>query len=145
MAAGQGRGRCGPRPSVRLLELQVTARSAALVALLLAGQAMAQTVVIYSRADSVQAHRAHALASALGPALIDRQMSPGVAWRHTIAAAICKADRVLLIWSERAAASSEVRREIDAALMCRVLIQPVLLDATPLPGLLSDINAVEWR
>lgn len=113
--------------------------------LLLAGAAQAQTVVIYSRADSAQADRAHALASVYGPALIDRQLQPGVPWRATIAGQICAADRILLVWSASAAASAEVRREIDTALMCRVAVVPVLLDSTPLPGLVADVQAVDWR
>ena len=114
-------------------------------ALLLALPAWSQTVVLYSRADALQAHRAHALASAYGPALIDRSLPPGVAWRPTIAAAICGASVVLVVWSERAAASAEVRREIDTAMVCRVPVVPVLIDSTPLPGLLADVNAVDWR
>jgi hypothetical protein len=113
--------------------------------LLLALPAWSQTVVLYSRADAQQAHRAHALASAYGPAVIDRALPPGVAWRPTIAKAICGASLVLVVWSERAAASSEVRREIDTAMICRVPVVPVLLDSTPLPGLLGDVNAVDWR
>ena len=113
--------------------------------LLLALPVSAQTVVIYSRADAQHAHRAHALASAYGPALIDRSMPPGVAWRPAMAAAICGASVVLAVWSERAAASAEVRREIDTAMVCRVPVVPVLIDSTPLPGLLGDVNAVDWR
>ena len=118
----------------------------ALVAvLLLPALASAQVVVIYSRADSVQAQRAQQLAAAIAPALIDRQLQPGVPWRSSIAGWICGADLVLLVWSASAAASAEVRREIDTALVCRRPIVPVLLDATPLPGLVADTQAVDWR
>lgn len=120
-------------------------RRAAALALLMPVLAAGQTVVIYSRADAAQAHRAQQLAAVYGPALIDRQLQPGAPWRATIAAGICGAERVLLVWSASAAASSEVRREIDTALVCRRLIVPVLLDATPLPGLVSDTQAVDWR
>ena len=37
---------------------------------------------------------------------------------------------MLLVWSRQAADSAEVRREIDTALVCRVNVVPVLLDAT---------------
>ena len=113
--------------------------------LLLALPVSAQTVVVYSRTDTVLAHRVQALAAVFGPALIDRAVPPGAAWRPTMAAAVCGASAVLLVWSERAAASSEVRREIDTALGCRVPVVPVLIDGTPLPGLLADVNAVDWR
>ena len=112
---------------------------------MLAGQAAAQTTVIYSRADSLQADKAHAMALAFGPATIDRYMTPGVAWRAHMAASICGGKLVLLLWSARAAASNEVRREIDTALICKVPVIPVLLDSTPLPGVLGDVNAVDWR
>ena len=117
----------------------------ALLLALLCGGAQAQTVILYSRADSAQAHRAQQLAAIYGPALIDRQLQPGVPWRASIAAGICSAERVLLLWSERAAASVEVTREIHTALVCRVPVVPVLLDATPLPGLVADVHAVDWR
>ena len=120
-------------------------RRAVALALLLPALATAQTVVIYSRADSDRAHHAHALASLYGPALIDRQLQPGVQWRAAIAGWICGAERVVLVWSASAAASAEVRREIDMALQCRVPVVPVLLDATPLPGLVADVQAVDWR
>ncbi len=113
--------------------------------LLLPALASAQTVVIYSRADADQAHRAQQLAAVYGPALIDRHMQPGVPWRATIAGQLCGAERILLVWSAIAAASVEVRREIDTALQCRRPIVPVLLDSTPLPGLVADVQAVDWR
>ena len=118
---------------------------AALGLLLAAAQAPAQTVIVYSRVDSPQAHRAHQLASALGPALIDRTLQPGTPWRPTIARWICGADLVLLVWSASAAASAEVRRELDTALACGTAIVPVLLDSTPLPGIVADTQAVDWR
>lgn len=118
---------------------------AAAMALLLACQAQAQTVVIYARADATQAQRARDLISAAGPTLIDRDLSPGVAWRTTMQVAICSADSVLLIWSARAHKSQEVRRELDLALVCRRTIIPVMLDSTALPGVIADINAVDWR
>lgn len=121
------------------------ARSALALLLLASMHAHAQTVVIYSRADATQAERAHRLALLYGPALIDRQLSPGVPWRATIASHICAANRVLLLWSASAAASTEVRREIDTALQCRRPVVPVLLDSTPLPGLVADVQAVDWR
>jgi len=120
-------------------------RASIVVAIAVAFPAWSQTVVLYSRADAKRADQVHAMASAFGPSLIDRDLPPGVAWRPTIAAAICGASAVFVVWSERAAASVEVRREIDTALVCRVPVVPVLLDGTPLPGLLADVNAVDWR
>ena len=123
----------------------MTRVAAAISALLLALPAWSQTVVLYSRSDAKWADKANAMASAFGPALMDRSLPPGVSWRPAMAAAICGGSLVLVVWSERAAASAEVRREIDTAMVCRVPVVPVLIDSTPLPGLLSDINAVDWR
>lgn len=121
-------------------------RATLAAALLLAAvQASAQTVVLYSRIDAVQAQRAHALARVYGPAMIDRQVPPGLQWRPTIAGAICGARLALLLWSASAAASAEIRREIDTALVCGTDIVPILLDSTPLPGLVADVQAVDWR
>ena len=111
----------------------------------LQAQAQAQTVLLYSRIDAAQAHRAQQLASLYGPAFIDKQLPAGALWRPAIASQICDAGVVLLLWSAHAAASEQVRREIDTALACRRPIVPVLLDATPLPGLVADINAIDWR
>jgi hypothetical protein len=118
---------------------------AAALALLLACQAHAQTVVIYARADAISATKARDLVATCSRTTLDRDMAPGVLWRPTMAAAICAADVVLLVWSARAAASQELRREIDAALACRRPIVPVLIDSTPLPGIVADTNAVDWR
>lgn len=118
---------------------------ALLASLLLTSQALAQTVVLYSRTDAGWADKAHAMASVFTPVVRDRSLPPGAAWRPAMAAAICNSTLVLLVWSERAAASAEVRREIDTALICHVPVVPVLLDHTALPGLLADVNAVDWR
>ena len=111
----------------------------------LALPAAADTVVIYSRLDTPAAQRAQALAAVYDRAVIDRQVQPGAHWRQVMAGAICGASRVLLVWSRHAAESAEVRREIDTALVCRVNVVPVLLDSTPLPGLVADVQAVDWR
>jgi hypothetical protein len=116
-----------------------------ILAALLAAPALAQSVVLYSRADTAQALHAQRLAAVFGPALMDLQMVPGVDWREAMAGAICTAPVVLLIWSARARASAEVEREVHTAMQCRRLIVPVLLDDTPLPGLVADTQAVDWR
>lgn len=111
----------------------------------LALPAVADTVVIYSRVDAPAAQRAQALASVYDRSVIDRLVQPGAHWRQAMSGAICGASRVLLVWSRHASDSAEVRREIDTALVCRVAVVPVLLDSTPLPGLVADVQAVDWR
>jgi hypothetical protein len=52
---------------------------------------------------------------------------------------------VLLLWSASAAASVEVAREIQTAVLCSVPLVPVLLDGTPLPGDVQAVQAIDWR
>lgn len=118
---------------------------AALVLSLAAAQAAADSVVLYSHADTEHARRAYGLARAYGPVLIDTGLAPGAPWRRTIARAICSADVVLVVWSARAAASIEVGREIETGRACRALMVPVLLDDTPLPPGLAETQGVDWR
>lgn len=107
--------------------------------------ARANTVVLHSSADLPAALRAHGLARVWGPAFIARDLPPGVAWRESIAALICGADRVLVVWSAKAAASAEVAAELATALTCRTPMVPLLLDSTPLPPGLAWVHAVDWR
>lgn len=118
---------------------------AALALALLCAPAWPQTAVIYSRADAAQARRAASLVRLYDPVLIDVALPPGVPWRSVMAAGICASERVLLVWSRRAATSSEVAREIQTAQMCLVPVVPVLLDSTPLPSDVSQLQAVDWR
>lgn len=111
---------------------------------LLCGPVWSQTAVIYSRADAAQARRAVALARVYDAALIDTALPPGVPWREAVAVGICASKRVLLIWSQRAAASVEVAREIQTAMLCGVPVVPVLLDGAPLPGDVT-LQGIDWR
>jgi len=124
----------------------MVARLILLAALLLpGGYAAAQSTVIYSRADAAQAQRAARLARVFGPVTIDTALAPGTPWRAAIAAGICSSAVVLLLWSRRAAASTEVAREIATAQRCQVPVVPVLLASTPLPGDIGQAQAVDWR
>ena len=105
----------------------------------------AQTAVLYSRADAAHAQRAARLASLFDQVRIDTELRPGVPWRDALAAGICSAQRVLLVWSASAAASVEVAREIAIARRCRVPVVPVLIDSAPLPDDVSQLQAVDWR
>ena len=116
-----------------------------LAALLQLPLAIAQTVIVYSRLDAPQAVRAQRLARLYDHVLIDTDLAPGVPWRHALELGICTSDRVLLLWSRRAAASAEVAREIQTARMCGVPVVPVLLDSTPLPSDVGQLQAIDWR
>lgn len=116
-----------------------------LAALLQQPLAIAQTVIVYSRLDAPQAARAQRLARLFDQVLIDTDLPPGVPWRPALELGICRSDRVLLMWSRRAAASAEVAREIQTARLCGVPVVPVLLDATPLPSDVGRLQAIDWR
>lgn len=116
-----------------------------LVGVLLAHAAAAQTTIIYSRQDAAQALRVQRLARLYETTLIDRDIPAGAPWRQVLERAICVSDRVLLLWSRRAAASAEVAREIQTARLCRVPVVPVLLDSTPLPPDVGQLQGVDWR
>ena len=114
--------------------------------LLLAAQtAWAQTTIVYSRADASTAQRAYRLAAVYDTVAMDSALRPGIPWRPAMLLAICHSQRVLLLWSRRAAASVEVAREIQAAALCGVPVVPVLLDSTRLPDDVGQLQAVDWR
>jgi hypothetical protein len=117
----------------------------ALCLLLVCVPAWAQTTLIYSRADAVHAQRAAGLVRLYQPVLIDTALPPGVSWRAVVYAGICSSRYVLLLWSASAAASVEVAREIQTAVLCSVPLVPVLLDGTPLPGDVGQVHAIDWR
>jgi len=107
--------------------------------------ASAQTVIIYSHADSDYARRLQNIARAYDVVLIDGNIEPGVRWRETVAAWIISAKVILILWSANAAASAEVAPEWRMAIASPARVIPVLLDNTQLPPGLADRQAVDWR
>lgn len=116
-----------------------------LAAVLAAAPVQALTVILYARADTAGMQRARALARLYGPVWIDRDLHPGQAWRREIARRMCRADQVLVVWSQYAAGSAELATEWRGALACGRRVVPLLLDATPLPAELAARQAVEWQ
>ena len=116
-----------------------------LALVLAAGPVEAWTVLLYARSDAQHAERAVRLLRATGPVWHDRDLVPGEPWRLAIAARICEADRVLVLWSARAAASPEVAAEWRLAAACGRVLVPVMLDSTPMPADLGSRQAVDWR
>jgi hypothetical protein len=111
----------------------------------MAAAASAETVIVYARADAGAAGQGKALARAFGLVWMDLDLAPGQPWRPAIGARICRAQRVLVVWSGAAAASAEVGAEWRQALACRRVLVPVLLDDTPMPPDLARWQAVDWR
>lgn len=126
----------------------MSARLSALVlsaALAWCNAAEAQAVIVYSRADAPAAQRLRAVATLYEPVMMDRDLPAGSAWRSTMAAALCSARVVLLVWSARAAASQEVGVEWRIAAACGRRIVAVMLDDTPLPPEASLVQGIDWR
>lgn len=121
------------------------AAAAAVLWLLLASAAHAQTVILYARADQLHAHRAAGLASVWDTVWLDADLQAGTAWRAEVARRILTARRVLVLWSARAAVSPEVAAEWRIALASQAQVLPVMLDDTPMPPELAARQAIDWR
>ena len=120
-------------------------RAAILALILLAGSAQAQTVILYARADAAHMERVRQLVGLHDEVLIDRKIQPGAPWRQVMALAITQSRTVLVLWSRRAARSSELATEWRLAAAAGVRLVPVLLDDTPMPAELGARHAVDWR
>jgi len=64
----------------------------------------------------------------------------GENWKQAIERAIRACDRMIVMWSAAAARSTWVAREIDEAKAQTKSIVPVMIDETPLPEPLADIQ-----
>lgn len=70
---------------------------------------------------------------------------PGKKWAVVIASAIKDCRLLYLFWCNHSAASAEVRKEYEQALALNKDVVPVLLDDTPLPGILAEYQWVDLR
>jgi hypothetical protein len=66
-------------------------------------------------------------------------------WRNAIAGALAKCERVFVFWCAHAANSSEVEGEYTAAIALGKRVIPVLIDSTPLPEGLCELQALDMR
>lgn len=69
----------------------------------------------------------------------------GKQWRMVLEAELQAAGCVLVLWSENAARSAEVRKEYLSAIDLGKDVAPVLLDSTPLPAELAPNMWVDLR
>lgn len=122
-------------------------RNVVALLILLCGQAdlLAQTTILYSREDADPAGRLQQVVALYDQVFMDRDMLPGVAWRQEIAGRIRSSKRVLVLWSTHAATSMELGAEWRLALAFGVPVVPVLLDDTPLPATLDEVQGIDWR
>lgn len=104
----------------------------------------ALTVLLYAHADAAAVDRARQLARAYDRVWLDRDLQPGEPWRPAIGGRICRADLVLVAWSQYAAGSVELASEWRTALSCSRRVVPLLLDGTPLPPDLAARQAINW-
>jgi hypothetical protein len=118
---------------------------AALVLAVAACAASAQTVIVYARADAVAADRVRRLTAAYDPVLMDVDLPAGILWRPALALALAQVQTVIVVWSARAAQSSEVGAEWRHAVASGVRVIPIMLDDTPMPGELGARQAIDWR
>lgn len=72
-------------------------------------------------------------------------IAPGTRWRSEIARGLDQSHLVVVFWCKHASHSDEVAREWQAALAQNKDLLPLLLDATPLPGPLSEFQWIDFR
>lgn len=72
-------------------------------------------------------------------------IAPGKRWRSEIARGLEQSHLVVVFWCKHASHSDEVAREWQAALAQNKDLLPLLLDATPLPGPLSEFQWIDFR
>jgi hypothetical protein len=111
---------------------------------------MAVLVISYTRVHRAQVRALVSLLRAAiprveGSVFWDEDFEPGEEWFAQIERAIDGANRLFVFWCAHAAASVQVKREYEYALMKQKNAVPVLLDSTPLPGELAPIHGIDLR
>ena len=108
---------------------------------------MAQVFVSYSRADAARAQPILEALAGAGFSIAEAGISPGVSLADTIADEIARADCIVIVWSEAAAQSQWVQREVHLAIEAWSAGKLVLvsLDDAPLPVGLRDLEAIPFR
>jgi TIR domain len=101
--------------------------------------------ISYSRADSADVHDAVELLRAGGvKVFLDvADIDFGERWKDVLFKALNRCERVMVFWSQAAAASEWVGREWRYAIELGKKIVPTLLDLTPLPAELAEYQAIK--
>jgi hypothetical protein len=104
---------------------------------------MDNVFISYSRRDAAIVHPLVALirCAGVGVFLDVDGIEYGDNWKHSISEAISNCKRFILVWSVSASESEWVNREYMEAKTKEKLIVPIILDGTPLPGDMEDIQA----
>src|SRR5215475_3886157 len=111
------------------------------------GRRMAGEIFIsYRRADRSQAQRLYELLRAEGvEAWYDALVGPGEDWRIVTAKALEESKIFVLLFSENAAQSSDIAKELAAAVLEKKLIVPVRLqDIAPKGAFLYELASRNW-
>jgi hypothetical protein len=72
-------------------------------------------------------------------------ITPGKKWEQSVREAIARCDLVVVFWCEHAANSEEVKKEWEFAISESKDLLPLLLDATPLPQVLTQYQWIDFR
>src|SRR5512134_2952172 len=70
---------------------------------------------------------------------------PGKRWQEEIARGIAESNLVVVFWCKHAHQSVAVSEEWSAAIEQKKDLLPLLLDATPLPGVLREFQYIDFR
>src|SRR5215475_11257962 len=111
------------------------------------GRRMAGEIFIsYRRADAAWARRLHELLRAEGvEAWYDAQVGAGQDWRIATAKALEDSKIFVLLFSENAAQSSDIAKELAAAVLEKKLIVPVRLqNIAPKGAFLYELASRNW-
>src|SRR5882757_3661540 len=112
----------------------------------LCGLMTGEIFISYRRADEAWARLLHAQLQAEGvEAWYDAQIGAGQDWRITTAKALEASQIFVLLFSENAAQSSDIAKELAAAVMEKKLIIPVRLqNISPKGAFLYELASRNW-
>jgi TIR domain len=118
-----------------------------LVSKVVAHPAKYSVFVSYSSRDDPAVTALIRLLAATGASAFKDTQSimPGDAWREIVFAGIRDAETTLVFWSSNSSTSEEVEKEWKLALDLGKRVIPVVLDSTPLPPDLEEIQAIDLR
>src|SRR5471030_106950 len=102
--------------------------------------------ISYQRADAAWARQLHDLLRAEGiPAWYDAHVGPGQDWRLATAKALEASQIFVLLFSANAAQSSDIAKELAAAVLEKKLIVPVRLEnIAPKGAFLYELASRNW-
>jgi|ERR1044072_706972 hypothetical protein len=102
--------------------------------------------VSYSREDARIIKPLVKLLRTLRSVFLDEDtIPPGTKWRFQIVSALQNCETVIVFWCSHAAMSKEVELEYRRAIELNKVVVPILLDATVIPDVLAQYQAIDLR